>query len=75
MSCHVYAKCWSGRRRYLQVLHTARTRSQAQEWVNRRAREGGATHYLIVSSLDQSAATRRYMDGATWDELACCWID
>lgn len=71
---HVYASCSAGRRRYLQTMFSG-TRKECNAFVEARAKNGQGTHYLSVSSLDRRAATRKFCDGATWDEANCCYLD
>lgn len=71
---HVYAKCWSGRRNYLQKLYTG-TRSQCKTFVKSRAMQGLPTHFIEVSSLELLPATKKLCDGARFDEFECCYYD
>lgn len=72
--CHVYAKCTAGRRHYLETLFSG-TRKECNQHVKDRAARGAPTHFIEVSSLDRRAATRKFCDGATWDEANCCYLD
>ena len=72
---YVYSMCSSGRKRYLEQEHAAESRAEANAWIRERSRMGRPTHFMIVSSLDHRAATKRHCDGAQWDEAGCCYID
>lgn len=71
---HVYAKCTAGRRHYLQTMHTG-TRAECNDFVKRRAANGQPTHFLVVSSLDRTAATKKFCDGARFDPVEVCYFD
>lgn len=72
--CYVYARCNSGRRRYLEVLFTG-TRKECNEHVAQRARNGQPTQFIEVSSLGMLEATRKFCDGARFDPVTCCYYD
>ena len=70
----VYAKCTAGRRHYLQTLFSG-TRAECNAFVNQRAANGQPTHFLTVSSLERTAATQKFCDGARFDPVAVCYYD
>lgn len=73
-TCRVYARCWAGRRRYLQVMHVG-TRKACQKYVQHKQMAGQPTHCLEVSSREITAATKKLCDGARFDPVACCCYD
>ena len=70
----VYAKCTAGRRHYLQILFSG-TRAECNDFVKQRAANGQPTHFLAVSSLDRTAATKKFCDGARFDPVEVCYFD
>lgn len=71
---HVYAKCTAGRRHYLQNIFSG-TRAECNAFVKQRALQGQPTHFLAVSSLDRTAATKKFCDGARFDPVEVCYFD
>ena len=71
---HVYAKCTAGRRHYLHTMYTG-TRAECNDFVEQRDINGLPTHFLVVSSLDRIAATKKFCDGARFDPVEICYFD
>ena len=71
---HVYAKCTAGRRHYLQTLFSG-TRAECNAFVKRRDMQGLPTHFLVVSSLERTPATKKFCDGARFDPVEVCYFD
>lgn len=71
---YVYAKCTAGRRHYLQNIFSG-TRAECNDFVKQRAAQGLPTHFLVVSSLDRTAATKKFCDGARFDPVEVCYFD
>lgn len=71
---HVYAKCTAGRRHYLQTLFSG-TRAECNAFVKRRDTQGLPTHFLEVSSLERTPATKKFCDGARFDPVEVCYFD
>lgn len=71
---HVYAKCTAGRRHYLQTLFSG-TRAECNDFVNQRVAQGLPTHFLVVSALERTPATKKFCDGARFDPVEVCYFD
>lgn len=71
---NVYAKSTAGRRHYLQTLFSG-TRAECNDFVKQRATNGQPTHFLEVSSLERTVATKKFCDGARFDPGEVCYFE